>query len=154
MLEAISWKKTPTSKGDAILLSVIETTTFQKKEQRVTSTVMIPIRFEPQCERIPCLLYYAGKRQSKKGQDYHDLKFIRADDKEVFHNSDDGLDLNKDKASSIQSPPPPPPPTPSTSANNIYCTLCDSEGLVCSGFCANCGEHQPKDGLHCSCSSH
>jgi hypothetical protein len=154
VLEAVSWKKSATSKGEAILISVIETIYIQNKEQRETTTIMIPLRFETDCEKVPCLLYYAGKKPSKKGQDYHDLKFIKPDDKDVFHTCDNDLDM--DKTNSIQSPtpPPPPPPTPATPALNIYCLVCDNEGLVCPGFCGKCGEHLPKDGLRCRCLSH
>ena len=155
VLEANSWKKSTTSNGPVVILSVIETVTGLKGEQRNPFNLMIPGRFEEECAKIPCLLYYTGKKQIKGGKECHDLKFIKVDDKDVFHDSDDSLEVEMGNTSLDDTYVVPNELTSlSIAASNSsikVCSSCMIDGLSCPGFCPICGDHLPSNGSGCQC---
>jgi hypothetical protein len=116
---------------------------------------MIPGRFEEECTKIPCLVYYAGKKQTKGGNECHDLKFIKADDKDVFHDSDDNLEIEMENTSLDDGYVVPDEPTSlsmgASQASIRVCSSCIIDGLICPGFCPICGDHQPSNGSQCRC---
>ena len=66
VFEIKDWKFANTSLGRAINLSIVETKASPKGVKRHCSKIMVGVRFEPECEKIPCIGYYAGKKTNKK----------------------------------------------------------------------------------------
>lgn len=173
ILEGIEHKNIQTSNGPAIVMTVIDTVTKKGKKKRVQFEVMISDRFNTECCRnLPCVLFYVGKKQTKGGNSCHDLRFIKADDKILFHESDD------------EEKEPEPQPLPHKKRANYQqteqqsiqqepnildramaflndktlaepsfqpCDVCLINGMECYGHCDSCGGHQPYDGSQCDC---
>ena len=133
VLEVLSWTTVSTVNGDAILLEITET----RENREVTWQLMIPDRFRPQCEtKVPCVIYYDGKKPMKGGKEAHDLRFFETDDKDIFHDSDDEADDDEGLI------------------DDLECRTCDDcakEKRVCEGFCIFCNNHQPRNGSQCRC---
>ena len=159
VLEGMVAKKVTTSVGDAMTIAVVET----RNGKRIPMDLMVPERFESLCEeKLPCLLYYDGKKDSKKGNPAHDLRFIPIEDPRMFHDSDEECDFeNGDDAMDEEQKDP--------AKNNLeksdnvnasqskevsaqkQCDTCKDEGQFCTGFCPLCENHQPFNGSQCRC---
>jgi hypothetical protein len=145
VLEGMFAKKTKTSVGDAMTIAVVDT----KNGKRIPMDLMVPERFETQCqEKLPCLLYYDGKKQTKKGKDAHDLRFIPIFDPRMFHESDEEEEDEDEKTEKDSAHPTTPVEKEVSPAKS--CETCE-EGRFCTGFCPLCGNHQPFNGSQCRC---
>lgn len=181
VLEALSFKKTETQVGPVFLIDVIETVTNDEgRTRRMTSKLMIPERFEGEVSKIPCVLYYIGKKPIKGGKQCHDLRFISHDDADVLHDGDDDESdnevvekstkrkpanvINSDESDVDTAQKPkrkrraePSKATPVEISPNsagdlaVPCNQCRVDGLICYGYCAICSCHQPYDGSQCRC---
>ena len=82
VLEVLSHCKITTARGEADVLTVVSTLKvgIGNKTRRITFELMVPDRFNAQCNTVPCLVYYDGKKPTKKGQECHDVRFYRVDD--------------------------------------------------------------------------
>ena len=137
VFEIKDWQFVDTSFGRAINLSIIETKASPKGVKRQCSKIMVGVRFEPECEKIPCIGYYAGKKPTKNGNHCHDLRFIKHDDAELFHDSDE--------EETGEEPTLPPSLTFYTPG---FCNVCGMDADSCMGFCGKCHEHLPTDAQH------
>ena len=144
VFEIKGWQLVDTMYGKGINLSIVETKATAKGMKRQTSKLMISDRFEPECEKIPCIGYYVGSKSTKSGNKCHDLRFIKHDDDSgIFHDSDDDADEC--------SPPPPPTPTTLRFYTPGVCGICEMPSDQCFGFCSLCNEHIPTGGAQHQC---
>lgn len=131
-------------------MSAVETIKGPKGPERNPFTLLISGRFEEECAaKVPCVVYYAGKKDTKKGQQCHDLKFVKADDKDVFRKEDEDLfDVSDDSDDEV------------ISVRKVgklgkevesKCPLCTPEGMECIGQCEFCECHLPLNGSQCRC---
>ena len=156
VLEATSWRKTTTQIGDAIMLTVVES---QRGEGRNQFNLMIAARFEEECAKIPCVLLYVGMKDTKGGMKCHDLKFVKADDKEVFRKTDDEIIIPSDDEDDEYIPPARKDLAAIKRGENALsgkggvddCEVCAVDGLDCIGNCEECGVHLPINGSQCRC---
>jgi hypothetical protein len=150
VLEGLTAKEYSTCNGLAMVISVVEV----KRGQRLEYDLMIPERFKTLCEeKLPCLLYYDGKKPMKNGKEAHDLRFIPIDDPKMFHESDDEFD-EEDKVKEIEVTEQ----SKGTQTDEVSdqephepCDSCVQEGRICPGFCTFCSNHQPLNGAQCRC---
>lgn len=152
VLEGMFAKKTKTSVGDAMTIAVVET----KNGKRIPLDLMVPERFEPQCqEKLPCLLYYDGKKETKKGKPAHDLRFIPIEDPRMFHDSDEETDSEEETNDEPKEGYQTDTQTGASDDKEVSvqkrCDTCQDEGRFCTGFCPLCGNHQPFNGSQCRC---
>lgn len=108
---------------------------------------MISKRFEAQCAvKVPCVVYYVGKKQTKSEQQCFDVRFIRHDDRTVFHDSDEETEVDSFSSDALTAL------TPSVVSGQCAYCIADGTAYSCFGFCSLCGNHQPKNGSQCRCS--
>ena len=135
VFEIKDWELVDTVYGKGINLSIVETKATLKGVNRVPSKIMISDRFEPECEKVPCVGYYAGTKPTKSGNSCHDLRFIKHDDESgIFHESDDESDESRL-----------PPPTITFYTPGI-CGVCEMPTEECRGYCEKCNDHLPTTG--------
>ena len=143
VFEIKDWQAVDTVYGKGIHLSIVETKVTSRGIKRTPAKLVISDRFEPECEKIPCVGYYAGKKPTKSGNPCHDLQFIRHDDDSgIFHDSDD---------ESEECPPAPLPPQTLTFYTPGACNVCGMSMGECYGFCSKCNEHLPTGGAQHQC---
>ena len=137
VFEIKAWELVDTVYGKGINLSIIETKASVNGIKRISAKIMISDRFEPECEKIPCVGYYAGTKPTKNGKfTCHDLRFIKHDDDSgIFHDSDDESDESR----------VPAPPTISFYSPGM-CNICEIPAEDCWGHCEKCNEALPTTG--------
>lgn len=106
------------------------TVKFETKSEdgaKESGTLILPNRLLAQCQtKLPCVAYYAGKKQLKGGKSCHDIHFISDTEDEDEEIGDDDI-------------------------YEIGCKSCRIKKVSCFGFCGGCGCHQPPDGSQCVC---
>jgi hypothetical protein len=127
---ASTFKMTDTKNGEACLVEVQYTLPNGKK---TNATLMVAERFKEQCEtKLPCLLYYGGKKDIGSGKQCHQLSFV--DPGSELLDEDDGSDADIEVVDTF---------TP--------CEDCTKNKRYCYGFCPRCCGHQPHSGGQCDC---
>jgi len=130
VMEVLAFRPLATKNGQAIILTVILP---EHESSRGETQLLVPGRFLEECqEKVPCLMYYDGKKDLDGGKQCHDAKLIRIDDGTVFHDSDD------EEGFSIKDFLP-------------ICPDCQLQPDLCTGYCQVCQSHQPPDGSQCVC---
>ena len=168
VFEGVEHKNVQTANGPAVVMTVIETVTRNGKKKRCQFEIMMSDRFNVECcLKLPCVVFYAGKKQIKGGNTCHDLRFIKPDDKILFLESDEDDEepepLPRKKKSEEPEQQMDEEPNildramallndPSTiTPSFVACEGCELNGMECYGFCETCGGHQPYDGSQCDC---
>jgi hypothetical protein len=158
IFQADGYKKVKTKIGMACLVDV-KHEQFNTKTGRVSKSqfpLMIAERFGDDCEnKLPCLLYYAGKKNIDGGKTCHQLTFIDPNDKVLngedeevkqrptFGGDDDDDDADDDDDEQLEI----------VDHRSIPCESCIQNGrtATCYGHCTSCGGHQPRNGSQCRC---
>ena len=119
ILEAESWERRTTRLGEAPFVMCAWTL---DDGERKRGKVILPTRLMSECEeKIPCVLYYEGKKILSGGKSCHALRFV--------NDSDIGLEDTED--------------------NDSPCEECGEK--FCYGNCPICGNHQNFNGSQCRC---
>jgi hypothetical protein len=146
VVEVLSYARAETRNGDAISLKVILP---EHKETREETAMIIPLRFEEECEKkVPCLLFYHGQKKLDGGKKCHQVSFLKPDDPTVFRESDDEDDSDDDDDARSDGEA-----EHRLSINDFIpkCLTCGKSGESCFGFCKLCNAHQPLNGSQCRC---
>ena len=86
ILEAESWERRTTRLGEALF---VKCTWTSDSGERKHSKVMLPTRLTRECEeKIPCALYYEGKKILSGGKSCHALRFVNDSDIELGDTED------------------------------------------------------------------
>ena len=83
MFEIKAWRLVDMVYGKGIILSIIEKKVTTTEIKCNASEIIVSDRFEPECEKVPCMGYYAGQKLTKNST-HHDLHFIK-------HDNDSGI---------------------------------------------------------------
>ena len=86
VMEVLAYRIAETKNGEVVVATVVLP---EHEETRGETTLVIPGRFAEECKmKVPCLMYYAGKKQLEGGKQCHNATLIKVGDGTVFHASD------------------------------------------------------------------
>lgn len=80
ILELVEFEEVSNKIGDTVVVRYHNT----KGGKRERANLLLPERMKDEAkEKIPCLLYYGGKKKIAGGKDFHITRFIRLDEVET-----------------------------------------------------------------------